>query len=97
MAAAVRPVIGSCQIREEGAVESQGAHGTDEAGCYARLRYAAAISAISELQRVRKSRRWSASKTGPSPLRRTPKYCRSSSNAARSRDADAKLPEPSIG
>ena len=52
MAAAVRSVIGSCQIREEGAVESQGAHGTDEAGCYARLRYAAAISAISELQRV---------------------------------------------
>ena len=58
--------------------------------------YAAAISAISERQRVVKSRRCSASGTWLSPLRGTRRYCRSSSNAEQNRAADSKFPNPSI-
>ena len=59
--------------------------------------YAAARSAISDRQRVVKSRRCSASGTCCSPLRRTRRYCRSSSNAEQNLAADSKFPNPSIG
>ena len=59
--------------------------------------YAATASSISECQRTRKSRRCSGSATWSPPRRRTRRYCRSSSNAVQNRDADSKLPKPSIG
>ena len=80
-----------CQISDHRGPEPRGPQGWWPT-------YAAArASAISERQRVRKSRRCSASETWPSPRRRTRKYCRSSSNAVQNRDADSKLPKPSIG
>ncbi len=57
----------------------------------------AAISESSECHRDAKSRRCSATGIESPRLRRQQKYCRSSSNAAQNRDADSKLPKPSIG
>ena len=80
-----------------GSVRFQVTDGADETASRCRPRYAAASSTISERQRARKSRRCSARETWLSPRWRARKYCRSSSNAAQKRDADSKLPKPSMG
>ena len=58
---------------------------------------AAASSEISARRRMTNSRRCSVSATWPSPRGRTRKCCRSSSSVAQNREADSKLPKPSIG
>jgi ribonuclease BN (tRNA processing enzyme) len=80
-----------------GSVKTEGVNGTEIAASSCHLPQAAAISEISERQRVRKSRRCSASGTWGSPRRRPLKYCCISSNAAQNRDADSKFPKPRIG
>ncbi len=80
-----------------GSVKTEGVNGTEIAASSCHLPQAAATSEISERQRVRKSRRCSASGTWGSPRRRPLKYCCVSSNAAQNRDADSKFPKPRIG
>ena len=82
---------------ENGSVRSQTTNCVARGAPPDRLGYAAAISAISARQRVRKRRRCAASGADAPRLWRTRKYCRSSSNAEQNLAADAKLPKPSIG
>ena len=96
-ATAPDPCWSYARLTLAGSVRSRVTDGADETVSRCRPLYATASSEISERQRVRKSRRCSASETWPSPRRGTRKYCRSSSNAAQNRDADSKLPNPSIG
>ena len=81
----------------QGSVRSQTTNSAGQSVPHDRLVDTAAISAISDRQRVRKSCRLSTRGTVPPGRWRTRKYCRSASNAVQNRAADAKLPKPSMG
>jgi hypothetical protein len=88
------------EVKQYGSVRSWTAQHEDDVGaptCRGCPIYTAAASAISERQRAMKSCRCSASETLAAFRLRTRKYCRNSSNAVQNRDADSKLPKPSIG